>query len=244
MALTPKDQLFADNYLVDLNATQAAIKAGFSPKTAHQAGHKLLRKGEVASYIEKRRTEKTNNIVVDRQMVLERWAQVAFKDASSLIETKVGCCRYCHGFDHAYQHTQGEWERRCEEIKHAKALRDDEYDPDEDDMAPPRGGFGYDPRRDPHPDCPECFGEGVPRTVVGNSRGNPLYAGAKRTKDGLEIKTHDQMAALANIAKNLGMLKDTTDLNLSGSVETTDTTVRQLAIAAMALFRKTIESDK
>src|ERR1022692_4215591 len=74
----------------------------------------------------------------------------------------------------------------------------------------PAGGEGYDVRKPPHHDCPECFGEGVaipfPKDTRHLSEGARwLFAGVKVTKDGIEIKMHDQMAALLNIAKHLGM---------------------------------------
>ncbi len=47
MSLTPKQQLFVAEYLVDLNATQAAVRAGYSKKTAYSVGHENLKKPEV-----------------------------------------------------------------------------------------------------------------------------------------------------------------------------------------------------
>ena len=46
--LKPKQQRFVDEYLIDLNATQAAIRTGYSEKTAGQIGHELLKKPEIA----------------------------------------------------------------------------------------------------------------------------------------------------------------------------------------------------
>lgn len=46
MALTPKQQLFVEEYLIDLNATQAAIRAGYSPNNADKIGSELLGKPE------------------------------------------------------------------------------------------------------------------------------------------------------------------------------------------------------
>lgn len=51
MALNPKQQRFVQEYLVDLNATQAAIRAGYSEKTAGQIGAENLKKPEIASLI-------------------------------------------------------------------------------------------------------------------------------------------------------------------------------------------------
>lgn len=53
MALTPKQKLFVDEYLIDLNATQAAIRAGYRPDNAEQMGYQLLQKTSVSDAISK-----------------------------------------------------------------------------------------------------------------------------------------------------------------------------------------------
>lgn len=58
MALTPKQLVFIDEYLKDFNATQAAIRAGYSPKTAYNSGWENVRKREVADVLHKRLNEK------------------------------------------------------------------------------------------------------------------------------------------------------------------------------------------
>lgn len=57
MALNPKQQRFCEEYLVDLNATQAAIRAGYSKKTASAIGHENLRKKEIVEYLDARKPE-------------------------------------------------------------------------------------------------------------------------------------------------------------------------------------------
>ena len=62
MSLTPKQQLFVEEYLVDLNATQAAIRAGYSKKTANEQGSQLLAKrsiGEAVAEAQATRSERT-----------------------------------------------------------------------------------------------------------------------------------------------------------------------------------------
>lgn len=54
MALTPKQDRFIQEYLKDLNATQAAIRAGYSEKTASEVGYENLRKPQIAAEIAKR----------------------------------------------------------------------------------------------------------------------------------------------------------------------------------------------
>lgn len=70
MALTDKQQRFVDEYLIDLNATQAAIRAGYSPKTANEQGARLLANVSVAAAVKEgkkareERTEVTQDWVV------------------------------------------------------------------------------------------------------------------------------------------------------------------------------------
>ena len=56
--MTAKQQRFCDEYLIDLNATQAAIRAGYSEKTAAVIATENLRKPNIRDYIEKRMSEK------------------------------------------------------------------------------------------------------------------------------------------------------------------------------------------
>ena len=83
-ALTPKQQRFVDEYILDLNATQAAIRAGYSEKGATVRGAELLANRNVAAVIEaaKQRREKRTEITADR--VLEGLAAVAFGDLRTL----------------------------------------------------------------------------------------------------------------------------------------------------------------
>lgn len=64
--LTLKQKRFADEYIITANATQAAIKAGYSKKTAYQTGAENLRKPQIKSYLDKRlkeiESEKTASI--------------------------------------------------------------------------------------------------------------------------------------------------------------------------------------
>jgi phage terminase small subunit len=69
--LTAKQQRFCDEYLIDLNATQAAIRAGYSPKTAAQAAARLLTNVKVQEYIAKRMAEKEKALIADQDEVLK-----------------------------------------------------------------------------------------------------------------------------------------------------------------------------
>ena len=71
MALTPKQEMFVKEYLIDLNATQAAIRAGYSEKTAQVQGYQLLLKTSVAEAVDKGKTERAEAVTVTAQDVLE-----------------------------------------------------------------------------------------------------------------------------------------------------------------------------
>lgn len=201
LGLTDKQQRFVDEYLVDLNATQAAIRAGYSGNTASAIGHENLKKPEIQTALlnaRKAQQERTN-ITADGAL-REIW-NIATADARELVEVKVGCCRCCHGHGHKYQRTVGEMNRDREDwVEKGK-------NPAEFDEA---GGIGFNSLLQPNPECPHCGGDGAPRVVLKDSRtlsekALALYAGAKQTKEGIEIKLNSKMDALEKLAKHLGL---------------------------------------
>ena len=84
--LTAKQQRFCDEYLIDLNATQAAIRAGYSKKTAGVIATENLQKPNISAYIEKRMAEKEAELVADQAEVLKYLTSVLRgKSASSVL---------------------------------------------------------------------------------------------------------------------------------------------------------------
>lgn len=69
--LTAKQQRFCDEYLIDLNATQAAIRAGYSNKYANTNASKLLQITTIKDYIAKRMAEKESELIADQDEVLK-----------------------------------------------------------------------------------------------------------------------------------------------------------------------------
>lgn len=70
MALTAKQQTFVREYLVDLNATQAAIRAGYSAKTAEQQGFQLLKKTSVAAAVQAAMDKRSQRTEITADYVL------------------------------------------------------------------------------------------------------------------------------------------------------------------------------
>ncbi len=70
-AMTAKQQRFCDEYLIDMNATQAAVRAGYSKKTARVIGQENLLKPAIREYIEKRMAEKEKALIADQDEVMK-----------------------------------------------------------------------------------------------------------------------------------------------------------------------------
>ena len=75
-AMTAKQQRFCDEYLIDMNATQAAVRAGYSQKTARVIGQENLTKPAIREYIEKRMAEKEKALIADQDEVMKYLTQV------------------------------------------------------------------------------------------------------------------------------------------------------------------------
>lgn len=84
--LTPKQQRFVDEYLVDLNASAAAKRAGYSVRTAEWQGPQLLGKTHVATAIAVAKAERSRRTQVDADWVLKRLANEADADLADLYD--------------------------------------------------------------------------------------------------------------------------------------------------------------
>lgn len=69
--LKPKELVFAEEWLKTTNATQSAIKAGYSERTAYSAGSRLLKKVDVKQYIDERLAEIKENSIADTNEVMQ-----------------------------------------------------------------------------------------------------------------------------------------------------------------------------
>lgn len=84
--MTDKQRRFVEEYLVDLNATQAAIRAGYSEKTAGQIGDENLKKPEIKQAIQARRKELSEKVEITQERVLKEYARLAFLDPRKLFD--------------------------------------------------------------------------------------------------------------------------------------------------------------
>ncbi|QPF33250.1 terminase small subunit [Acinetobacter lwoffii] len=84
--LTPKQQRFVEEYLIDLNATQAAIRAGYSEKTAKEIGSENLTKPNIAKAIEEAQNKRTEQTQIDAAYVLRRLVEIDQMDVLDIMD--------------------------------------------------------------------------------------------------------------------------------------------------------------
>jgi phage terminase small subunit len=172
MSLNARQTRFAIEYCVDYNATQAAIRAGYSEDSARNLGPELMKNDEIKNAINRHMADCAAAASITPQWILSKWREIVEEDPNDLMETRNKPCSQC-------------WP----------------------------AGLEYD---EPNVACGLCMGQGQVVTIFKNSRGRKLFAGVKKTKDGLEIKTRDQDAALKNLSAYLGMSLERRELSGPG----------------------------
>lgn len=198
--LTAQQRRFVAEYLKDGNATQAAIRAGYSKKSAEQIGYQLLQKTSVAQAIAQQQKASIERTLDGADEVLAQMWQLATFDANQLSQYRRGACRYCWGFGHQYQ-----WRDMVEfEEKRLEALERKSREPAD------VGGYGYDHNREPNPGCPRCNGDGIGQPYFADTRKlSPVaalaYSGVKVGKNGVEITAISRERMFEAVMKRLGL---------------------------------------
>ncbi len=222
--LTPKQRRFVDEYLIDLNATQAAVRAGYSAKTANEQAARLLVNVSVQVAIVEAMETRSTRTEISQDDVLRKWWELANVDVNELVQYRRDNCRYCWGVGHQYQWTESEFE-----LAHREAEKKGADGPDES------GGFGFQPDRAPNQECPKCAGEGHGRVHVQDTRklkgaARRLYAGVHQGKDGLKVLLEDRSKAMENVARHLGMFNDKLSVTLPAGVHVKHSTMDQVQL--------------
>ena len=86
--MTKKQKRFVEEYLIDLNATQAAIRAGYSPDTAKSIGSENLTKPDLQARIAKAMAERSKRTGVSADRVVMELAKIAFVNAGDVIDAE------------------------------------------------------------------------------------------------------------------------------------------------------------
>ncbi len=88
--MTKKQKRFAEEYLIDLNATQAAIRAGYKPDTAGAIGSENLKKPEIKSAIDKAMAERSRRTGINQDRILRELARIGFAKITDVVDRKTG----------------------------------------------------------------------------------------------------------------------------------------------------------
>ena len=103
MKLTPKQMRFVDEWLIDFNGKQAAIRAGYSAKTAEVTAAKLLRNVKVQAEIARRQKDLQRRTEVSQERVVKELARVAFADATDYVQVETRTVEKNDGTELSYQ---------------------------------------------------------------------------------------------------------------------------------------------
>ncbi|WP_033134156.1 MULTISPECIES: terminase small subunit [unclassified Acinetobacter] len=87
--LTPKQQRFVEEYLIDLNATQAAIRAGYSENTAKEIGSENLTKPNIAKAIAEAQAKREERTKIDADYVLKRLVEIDQMDVLDIMDDQM-----------------------------------------------------------------------------------------------------------------------------------------------------------
>jgi len=124
--LTPKQRCFVDEYLIDLNATQAAIRAGFSARTAQEQGSRLLSNVMVAESVARAKAERSARTGLTADRVIEELAAIGFARMSDFAEWGDGEHMSLKPSDGLTDHQAAAISQVVESEKFIKALGRDE----------------------------------------------------------------------------------------------------------------------
>lgn len=211
---------FCREYLLDHNGTQSYLrcKPNVKATTAAAEACRILRNPNAQAELQRLHAEQAKKLEISAEaVVLGAW-RVVNADTRELMEYRVGCCRYCWGFEFGYQRSDAVY--RADQQAHADA-RAMATEKQAAKMGPFRemGGPGYLRSREPNPECPECAGEGEGRPVFKDTtnlspEGAELYAGVEVTKEGIKLRTHSKDASRDKLFRHLGLYNDKITLTM------------------------------
>lgn len=243
VAFNERCELFAGHFVGTRNPGQA-FRLAFVPDKAmalsaiNAQAQRLLADPEMRRRIQSLIDAAAASTQMNIRALLTDFHDIATADPNEIVSHVVDCCRYCHGVGFKWQWTtETAYAAECARIMELNAA----LPPTRAQQSLPdcSGGFGYDPRNEPHPLCPECFGRGIGQVLFHDTtRLSPaarkLYKGAKQTKFGMEIELHDQRAAADALMRVAGAFKDAMPLNPPAASSNDDAIEGQVVTEAEA----------
>jgi phage terminase small subunit len=229
-----RHQVFIEEYLTDLNGTQAAIRAGYAASDAASRASKLLDRPEIKAIVQAAVDDRIERIRMTRERVLDAYADIAEADANELSEHRRVCCRHCHGaYDpktgaRARQMTPAEYVRKRDAHEERRAEIKATKSHDIGDFKEEAGDW-YDKRLPINPECNECFGDGIGEVVLKDTRlvsrrARSAYQGVEEGKDGIKIKAVGRGEALTVLAKHHKIFDESPTVAVTFDATTLDAT--------------------
>jgi phage terminase small subunit len=224
--LTHKEEAFVQEVMRTGNQAEAYRRAYKpSPKASvnriAEMACGVAKRPNVLARIAELKSKIANDVLMDATAVVRHLAEIAIADPNELTQYRRVNCRYCHGVGHKYQWKhRGEFAHAWDEWQEAKDAAESRKPPKPYKKPPPveDGGYGFKANADPHPDCPECLGEGIEEVHITDTRkltgpARRLFAGVRQTKNGVEILTRSQDSAIKMLGEHFGIFKQVIDLN-------------------------------
>jgi hypothetical protein len=175
----------------------------FGPEIVAKKATALLQTKRIKNRIKELKGQVARNAIFSSGAVVKEWINIASGDANDIVQYQRNNCRYCYGIGGAYHWINANEYAQAvaTAIDLKKSLPTDE------------GGYGYVINRLPVADCKSCFGEGIERVFIRDTRfltgsAKRLYRGIKQTSHGVEVLLRDQDVALTNLAKYFKVLVD------------------------------------
>ncbi len=201
---------FVDEYAKDLNGTQAAIRVGYSQHTAGVQASRLLTDVKVQQLIDAKLADVVRRNGLRQDYIIQKLIDIVEADANEICQHQRVCCRYCWGTNFCYQETPAELNDR--KWKYDRAVRHAKFYNKPIPVWDNRKEVGYILTRNPHPQCPECGGEGVGRVFFQDTRylshrARAAYNGIKFGRGTISFKLADKLRALELLGRYLGLFK-------------------------------------
>lgn len=238
--LSAKEEAFCQNYAVhgmsQSDAYRNAYDVGEKTKdaTVWSDSVKVASRPLVRARIEELNKIRRNAMGKSLDKLGEMLQELADANPNDLSYWRVSACRYCHGEDHKYHwHSSYEFDAAVKAYGRdleAWALKGSKGTPP--DAPDDSGGYGWRTTLKPDPDCPHCRGDGIGEMIIRDTRDVPraarrLFKGVKVTKNGLEILTRDQDAAVDKLLRMGGGYRDRVEITGAngGPIQSIDATL-------------------
>lgn len=212
-ALNLRQRIFAEVYAATCNGVVSAIRAGYTTNKVAAAvqATRNLKNPAIKVVIDYLMEKEIAHIRTTADSLLETIEAMAKADVNDIMELRRLCCRYCYGTNFVYQETPAEQALRLREhgLAVARAEKFGDIMPKFDNTIE----LGYNGLRDPHPECPECWGAGKEQIFFHDTRtmslgARALYSGAQWGRDGLKVTLLSKDAAIDRLAKHHKLYED------------------------------------